>query len=263
MLKSGFASNGLAREMEIRCGSTLDFLPGLRDASVGSTWFEEPFLDGVALNRVRGIGRRRAVLKEAVRKLERWLERSVVTADVNAYAASLNSNINALLEKIALLPSEHKRLLRSWTDRMTHLVDGLPCRAELPLAMSHGDFQEGNILVGDEQFWIVDWEHAGVRQSAYDLLVLTLQTRSRDGLARRLAALVGGSAVHDVVQVPWAALGYEADLVSLRRTLGLFLMEELVWALEENSNPHFRSSSRSLRRFQSEMWPCLNVLIGN
>ena len=59
----------------------------------------------------------------------------------------------------------------------------------MPLAISHGDLQTGNVWVEkDGRVWVYDWETQGRRSVWYDRATLLYATRRAGGLEKLLSA---------------------------------------------------------------------------
>jgi hypothetical protein len=124
---------------------------------------------------------------------------------------------------------------------------------------THGDFQPANILVDEDEFWIIDWEYAARRQAGYDMLVFHCQSRqSRIGTGPGIATLL-----RKFVTSGWERLVIAenrplmhadiADRSLRRRHAALFLLEELELHLAENANLRLTALSRGLCQLLNEI----------
>ncbi len=102
--------------------------------------------------------------------------------------------------------------------------------------------------------WLIDWENAKLRQTAYDLFVMSLQSRSPAGLANRLQQLVQ-SAPPWLADSHWPGLDW-SDNSRRWCHLRLFLLEELSWHVEENANPLFARTGFGLEQLLAEINQC-------
>ena len=127
-------------------------------------------------------------------------------------------------------------------------------------SQSHGDFQPANVLVTEQGGWLIDWERTDKRQIAYDALVYTLNSRMPQGLAHRVeTALAMDGGPEATVLRTWPGMDW-SNRHYRRTVLLLFLMEEMVFHLAENSTPVFFRLGSGLKRICSEMGPALRVL---
>ena len=260
VLKVGFDPIFINREIEVR--SVPDFwpVPALKSIASDHTWFEEEYINGVALNRLPDDRDRRPFVREAFSVLQHWIERTRTTGDTVEYVDGLAAGIKHKVERATLITSAEKEEILRWLDSARRLLDQLMQRPGrmLPVAVCHGDFQEGNILVGDDRLWLVDWEHSLQRQALYDVLVFSLRSRFPSGLAMRIRnALENPQSLLEQIPIPWDDLAQAMDNGALRLVLAVFLLEELDWNLEENSNPLFLCQSGAWLVFRKEMGPSL------
>jgi hypothetical protein len=226
------------------------------------TWFEEPILEGVALNRCPPGVDAQPWAVEAFDVLGRWLDRTRVERPVMDYAERLRASIRGTLDQVGLIDAPARDHTVRWLDSALALVGRLSERApgSISLAVGHGDFQPGNILAGGNQgIWLLDWEHSAERQYLYDILVFGLRSRFSQGLSDRLAGLLSGSGaglLHPNLWLP----RLPGERGHLRLVLVVFLLEELAWYLEENANPVFLRPSGGWLQFSGEMDGALAAL---
>jgi thiamine kinase-like enzyme len=131
------------------------------------------------------------------------------------------------------------------------------------LAVGHGDFQDGNILIDtDNQLWIVDWEHSGRRQVVYDYLVFLLKSRFPHDLATRVRSAAENpvSVMQSLPIVPADMHRLVLDTHQWIAALVIFLLEELAWNLGENTNPLFRCQSGAWLSLRKEIKPALQYI---
>lgn len=263
VLKVGFDPAFVSREVDIRRAGLCRALPALKGLAVDKTWFEQAYVDGVAINRLPGTSDRSPLVAEAFAALYDVIDATRRLTGTEDYVSELTGRITGRLQRSALLTADDKREASCWIDRARGLVTTLVARADrrIPLATSHGDFQEGNILFGDGRVWLVDWEHSAERQSVYDALVFGLQSRFPAGLAGRLKAFVDNPR-HVLGQLPasWADLRAIGQDAARRLAVTVFILEELDWNLGENSNPLFLRPSGAWLPFRAEMAGCLTAL---
>jgi Ser/Thr protein kinase RdoA (MazF antagonist) len=133
--------------------------------------------------------------------------------------------------------------------------------ASIEMSDGHGDFQAGNVLWDGRQSWIIDWEHSGRRQFLYDALVYALAGRSPAGSAARFAGFLAcpRSFLGDSFESAWPEMR-DATPARWQLILTVFLLEQLVWYIEENRNPLFRHPDRGLidlcREFDRALQEC-------
>jgi hypothetical protein len=262
VLKAGFNPAFLAREIAVRQSGHAEAVPDLKAYAADGSWFEQEFVDGIALNRLDERRDRAALLAEAAGILLRWIRRAVSSTQAHDYIAEVTARIGEHLRNATVLDEAEKRSVQGWVAQTAGLLEhNLGAgKAELLLATGHGDFQEGNILVGRDRIWLVDWEHASRRQALYDFFVIGLRSRFPCGLAARLVRALRNPADFLHTFDGWDELASTLGPGRLPLLFGVFLLEELEWNLEENSNRVFVMESGAWSLFRREMWPSLECL---
>ena len=127
--------------------------------------------------------------------------------------------------------------------------------------MTHGDFQEANILTKDgtiKDTFLIDWEYCGRRTIAFDHLVNTLNTRNPHGLAARIRRYLTFASEPQYSQGLWHRR-FQWDNLTVQQELALFLIEELLFRLEEASLANLRVLPNGSLVFLNEIHKFLNV----
>ena len=260
VLKVGFDPICINREIEVRNAPDFWPVPALRSVASDHAWFEEEYVNAVALNRLPYDRDHRPFVAEAFSALQNWIERTRTVGDTAEYVDGLVAGIKHKVERATLITSAEKEGILRWLGSARRLLDQMmPGSGRmLPLAVGHGDFQDGNILVGNDRLWLVDWEHSLQRQALYDVLVFALRSRFPSGLTMRIQnALDNPQSLLEQIPIPWDDLAQAIRNRTLRLVLAIFLLEELDWNLEENSNPLFLCQSGAWLLFRKEMGPSL------
>ena len=262
ILKFGFDAAPMRSELQVRRLPGEWPFPTLRSVAQDGTWFESDYVPAVSLNRLRRETDRDLYVGNALNILGRWLDQTCQAREVTAYVGCLVQEIHRVSWAGHLFTVEDRRLVERWAKLASGIVSTALEKKGLSidLALGHGDFQDGNILVdASSQVWIVDWEHARQRQVAYDYLVFALRSRFPGGLAARIQAalenpalaLCSLPAVHPHVR------RLTADTRLWAITLTLFVLEDLLWNLQENANPVFRCQSGAWLALRAEVEPAL------
>jgi hypothetical protein len=239
--------------------------PTLRAVAEDGTWYESDHISAISLNRLKRKQDRPSLLASALKTLGQWLDQTATTSTAMTYAGRLVEEIRHLFRRGALFSIADQQMIQQWLVAAVEIMSAVTGDKELPveLAQGHGDFQDGNILVdADSRVWIVDWEHANQRQLAYDYLVLSLRSRFPDGLASRIQAALHS---HEFIlqSLPFVHPHLLFLLKNTKRrsaTLVLFLLEDLLWNLQENVNPLFRCLSGAWLLLRNEMGPALRSI---
>lgn len=265
ILKWGFDQKYILSELGVRRRTGDWPFPSLRTVGEDSTWYESEYVQSVSLNRLNHKQDGTPFLMTALNTLGDWLDETVTTSDVKTYADSIIMETLMLAEGSPLFKGNDLLLIQKWLKIAAELLQQLGSSAEktVQMAEGHGDFQNGNILVGpDNRVWIVDWEHSRQRQFAYDYLVFALQSRFPSGLAGRIHAAVQNSE-YIMKSLPFLHPSLRTILKDGRQrasTLLLFLLEDLLWNVQENVNPLFSCQSGAWLLLRKEMDPALQAL---
>ncbi len=179
--KDGFPKDGLANEIEFRTKNTAEFIPGLLCSD--DTGYTETIIDGCPVARA---GVRMEELSD--RAFELWSEyikphtEQVPSAD---YAERLSERIVQLKQRVQEL--EKPVNLQNLDTLCADLLGILRAQSEnVPVSLSHGDLQPGNIWVenGTDKLYIIDWESCEPRSIWYDRAALYEGIRKTDGISR-------------------------------------------------------------------------------
>ena len=242
-----------ARQQAERLGLPV---PALKTVAGDQTWFSEQYISGTPLNRLADPQVAKRAEQTAINALNRLLEHTAEEVALEDYVAELQSHIQTLINDHRLLSAEQKRMLMENTRtlaeharRLSPAVDG-----KVMTALTHGDFQPGNILVDGEQVWLIDWEYSGRRQAGYDGLVFVLGARFPRDLAARVQTFVTQDTANNIL----IKLGICPDILQQtanerRVHMAMLLLEELVCRLEEIADQPFMQLDGSLTVLESEI----------
>lgn len=257
LLKTGFSPEPFQRELATRRIAAELGLPVptlLDDAQPDS--FCEAYLAGTPLNRLPDPSHQTNCWLAAARELRPLYEQTQEKQDTQRYVDRLARRIGQRIHDIHLLDAADKdRITRLLDPLQTSILNGPKVPAQTITAITHGDFQPANILWGEDQVWIIDWEYAARRQAAYDALVSIAAARRPDGLASRLRQWVqqpatGSSELIATINPP----GLQVNSRDERAFHGhLFWLEELDFHLAENANPLFRRLNHGFTTFVREL----------
>lgn len=264
ILKDRFDPACMLSELDVRRTPGSWPFPALRSVAEDNTWYESDYIPAISLNRVNRGQNRTPLLASALRTLGRWLDQTRTTSTTMIYANRLVGEIRHLSRKGTLFNIVDQERMQQWLATALEILSASGHKELLvELACGHGDFQDGNILVdAGSRVWIVDWEHACQRQLAYDYLVFSLRSRFPHGLAGRIQkALHSGEFILQSLPVVHPHL--RSSLMDINRrkaTLVLFLLEDLLWNLQENTNPLFCCQSGAWLLLRNEMGPALRSI---
>lgn len=162
VVKSGYKSDFIEKQIEFRKNTDLPFVPKIIDS--GNNWYRESIMHGHALARVRD----EELFQTAFKQVEKAL------IDISR----LNRRIIGAKDYSSQLIKESLSALNSIDLELEKDLEPVLSKIEItdmrvPLGISHGDLQSGNIWVNkDKSITIYDWETVSVRSIWFDLIVL-------------------------------------------------------------------------------------------
>lgn len=242
-LKEGFSTHTIRREIEVRGEGDKGPFPKLTAWDLKANWFEEPIVPGVSLPRCPAWYDKSHFEHMALDLLDNWLDRSVLRLPVEIRLGELSDQLTRHVELVAHRYDGFDPLpVLRWLKTLVRVASALE---SIEVAETHGDFQPGNILVdtSSDSVVLIDWEHCRRRWRYYDHFVYGLRTRSSVGLATRLVEFRDGVTVLPFIPRQHVSLG----------VLGLFILEDLNWFLEESLNGPFLVPSEGLTSYCSEL----------
>lgn len=253
-LKKGFDSHTMRREIEVRGMMPEGPFPRIVKWDDDGGWFDEPIIDGYPLPRVPPSYRKRDIEKQSFTLLDQWLSthesRTVAGTHVQGLVVAIRDLCRVIQKKFPF--GRETKQIADITSRLEKHASNLE---EIPVSVTHGDFQAGNIHVekGSHKPYLSDWEHSAQRSRDYDFLVFGLRTRSPHGLAKRVDAYLAGSFGEQALDFVTAGDG---DRIV---ALAVFFLEDLKWNLQENTTGPYIALTEGLNEYLRQ----LDEIIGN
>ena len=242
----GCAAN--LQELSMRSQQNSPFLVPVLGYAQDGSWLEEPIENASPLPRLKPWQSTRTFGEKAWDALATHLLRSARNIDakqhVKALLAAAEECSKRLKEKTPDFPHERIRAL------LARLAEQANRMGTITLARGHGDFQPGNVLVRPNgSILIIDWEYAQERWIAYDFLVFALRARAPMGLSERLKALD----LEKLAERLPDSLHEQRKELRQRGSLALFLLEELLWSLEDEIDLGLQGTSERIKRIVAEL----------
>ena len=148
--------------------------------------------------------------------------------DLVEYKENLINKIKNCINQLHYIEQPTKNEMNQIIERLSLLLRD-SVEKKIALAYCHGDFHQGNILSDAKNFWIVDWEHSGKKQIAYDLFIYLLDTRNEEGFSKRFSVIYDSklNAFQKDIIKNWPGLNWD-NKVQRNIYLYLFLLEDLL-----------------------------------
>jgi predicted Ser/Thr protein kinase len=182
ILKEGEDSAFIANDVELRTAYTLDYAPKLLDH--GPDWIEEEYLSGIPLNRIRDNALKESTIGKLVSvHFEQLIKPSLHIISLKEYLSLKKEKLSLKLldPKLQINKEDIRTIMDTFEEIIKKLVD-----REVSVSMTHGDFQEGNVLVKEKIFKVIDWESANTRFWLYDFFIFIGNIRAHGNLNEAL-----------------------------------------------------------------------------
>lgn len=235
VLKSRFGREHLDGEIALREALQPACAPQLLATHQAQGWFEEAYVVGTPINRLPAAEETRWKAAAVRAVWAQVVAPSLETVDAAVWSEQLLVRFKALVQRChAPGGAEILALAQALAVAVVERTGA----AGLPMAWTHGDLQEANIVTADGAFWVIDWESAAKRFAAYDFFQLASGGRwTGPGWPERVAVAANEepTLANWLKEMPTLS----AD-VATRRAWGLaYLLEELWYRASENAEPAF------------------------
>jgi len=255
ILKKGFDSKYLTKEIEVRSKFKFIPTPEIKFINKSPYWYIEEYISGSSPDRMNNKKGEEIIIK-ATKYIHKMLKSSTQKELVSLYISTLERKIEGCF-------SDSSNINLEIRDRIKKIVELIVNKLEkygdmhINTAYCHGDFQLGNIICNKNlKFWIIDWEFSGKKQISYDLLVLLLKSRYKNGLTKRFINLIDNNINKFNLNLMsnWPGISFE-NKKEMGVSLLIFIFEELIFHVSESSNkqfyPNFQSLEERLNQFES------------
>ena len=172
ILKDGYKADFLENQLDFRMNCQYPFVPKV--LKKGNDWYRERIMHGHALARVRDEEVFEASLQMALSHIATLASDSLEMIDANVYVSELVRKLEGLCGSIPVWEKVRKIQMPIFS---------------VPICMSHGDLQAGNIWVTNAgEVILYDWETCARRSVWYDPITFFcgLRSASRIPILERL-----------------------------------------------------------------------------
>lgn len=249
IIKESFIDHCFNKELDFRLNNKYDFVLGVERYS--NRWYREKIIDGVSLPRISDKNKHE-LLKENVNNiLDLLQEDKKKKIEIGEHAEKLVCKIKKGSRELEN-KSEKFNFERNLEKFLMRLVNMIANRKDIILlSLSHGDMQEGNVIIrrADEKIFIVDWETWGERTTWYDKLMFNYNLRNIYKFVSNLKKYLLNH--KDIICKDRNDI-FTVDL-KLRRVIAIiFILEDLLWQIEESNNFSGEIVSYSVKKWFSE-----------
>lgn len=261
IVKESFIDYCFNKELDFRLNNTkYDFVLGVDRYS--NRWYREKIIDGVSLPRISDKNKHK-LFKENVNRLLDLLQKDTEKEiEMREY---INILVSEIKEGSHKLEDQSKKFNfeRKLEKFVMYLVNMIANKKDIILlSLSHGDMQEGNVIIRivDEKIFIVDWETWGERTIWYDKLMFNYNLRNIYKFVSNLKKYLFN--YKDIICEGRGDI-FTADLNRRKVIAIIFILEDLLWQIEESNNFPYDTVSYSVEKYFSESFQkeIVNLLV--
>jgi hypothetical protein len=259
--KAGFDREFLVNDIRVRKENPYLPSPCIHEIAEDGSWYSEELILGTPINRLEDKEQGERAVMDVMAPLFQLYKKTARKVDAAEYATEIIDRIEEQVKTCSHFAKETRENLLKDLLELNKIFSRWQNK-EIVVAQTHGDFQPANILLGEEQTWLIDWEYTAERQIAYDGLVLALGARSSSGLGQRVLQAINddvpecGQLLSTIPYVQWQ------DRVERHAMLALFLLEELDLKVMEVCNPMFFGLDHGFDTFRKEVRQAVQVIAG-
>lgn len=239
ILKNGFNRYFFENEILLRKNLLNLDIPKLISSNSTNSFFTEEIISGTPINRLHNNQLSEKALKQAISNIQKMYNQTIKTITLSQYVSQLQNEVNILI-KNDIFSSISDRVKKLSNQILSFKKNG----KTIDLAMTHGDFQDANILLDKDNIWLIDWENAKKRSINYDTLTYVLNARILNQFHNTyiMFSQQARNKQYDLFKKYLSNL----DDQDIDQVLRIFLVENLIFALQQNNNENFYSFDKYL-----------------
>lgn len=245
ILKIGFNDIYFKHEIEVRNKTPFKFILDLIDH--GERWYRETLLKGRCLVRCSGKEYEKYV-NETIKDLKLFYSSHLHYIDSEDYANHIEIEYSRLITQIE--QSKHIKCGDKLRDIMKKMVQLCKEKAEIvPLTLTHGDLQTGNVYVDEEhsKLYIIDWETVKDKSIWYDAATIMCSTRRKGKFSEMINNRTDSKVMADI-SVFDDEKERDMDLIA-----AVLVLEEMGFFLDEIVDLPGNMGSEIIERFEYEI----------
>ena len=232
----------MKNEISFRQGhSHYPVIPKFRiDSRIGG--YSEQMIKGIPINRLRDTDITDKIYSRVRKDLLEIYQETLLQIKAQEFSANIVLDIEEQVSNVI------QHLPYNLTDQLNATIKKIKLSLrqllvnKVTMALTHGDFQYGNILVYDFEeikYFIIDWEYSQVRNIFYDSIVIYSGARKSINISMKLKKLIGMDD-KDVKAILWPLVIVDNDKSKTLIEIVLsFIAEELLLRLMEISASKF------------------------
>jgi hypothetical protein len=266
-LKDGFCKRYVQLDVENR--NLHNWLPTapLIDIFTNNSGYIEPIIKADTFLYYSDYELKHKYFQKAIELCEKLSKSTEEQVDLRTYISSLFVEIESYIVTISSIDNKFSKKINKWTvlfkDTMMTCVE---FESTLHIGQSHGDLTPGNLLVKSDEIIIIDWERTRKRIIGFDQLTLIL--RSRQDKSNFLRQLIGYfdnkdsnlKPIFSNIDLSLVVKSFETQPENIRAYISIYVLEELIYYLEENCCGPMNVITDGLRQYFFEIQTIDDVL---
>jgi len=260
VLKDGFCDRYIMNDVQNRKRNAWLPIPSISHIFSNNKGYIEPIIKADSFCYYSDYQKKREKFQVAIDICEQLSIATEEVVDLSSYATSLIAEVRNYLLGVRAINNDMIKEIDSWvSDLEKQLAMYIPLGSKICIGQTHGDLTPGNLLLKSGEIIIVDWERTRKRINGYDALTLILQTRKGQiGGLSRLKGYLFDKEVRYHSNFSHRELS-EAIKCSCSRSrkskvyFMIYVLEELIYHLEENFCGPMNFISDGLMRYSSEI----------
>lgn len=233
VIKKGESLTFIENEIKVRKSYKLAYAPKM--ISNGFNWLEEEYISGTPLNRIRSAPHKQIIINSLITTHTDNLlipSKKILPATVYVHEKQNDLSSKLLSDQLVLKPEIKQTILDTFNRLVNKVTD-----ENVIVGWTHGDFQQGNILVDNNNcFKVIDWEAAERRFWLYDFFVLLGEIRSHGDLAIAFNTFLK----HKELLPGHESFSNDFEI--------LLIIEELCFSVNEDCSPNYYISGEKTLR---------------
>ena len=230
-LKYGENRDWIFNEMNYRTSQVINYAP--RYIKGGTKWFKEEHINGMPLNRLNNKSRIKLIVDRLLQEhYQKTVLNTLKLVDSKKYYYSLYAEIIDFTNSFHDAYSKNKILAS---------MDAINCclvnieSLHVPVALTHGDFQMGNVLIcKGNSYRVIDWESLDERFFLYDHFIM--HSNIRQSSLEDFSGYQYLDKVQNFLVLFESYMNLRADSIDNKLFFSLLAMEEIKYSIKNNPN---------------------------
>jgi len=267
LLKDGFCKRYVQLDIENR--NMHNWLPTapLIDIFTNNYGYIEPIIKADFFLYYSDYELKHKYFQKAIEICEKLSKSTEERVDLSTYISSLFEEIESYIVTISSIDNKFSKKINKWAVIFKDTM--MSCEefdSTVQIGQSHGDLTPGNLLVKLNEIIIIDWERTRKRIIGFDQLTLILRSRQeKSNFLRQLVAYFDNQdsnlkPIFSNIDLSLVVKNFKTKPENIRSYISVYILEELVYYLEESSCGPMKVIPDGLRQYFFEIQTIEDVL---